>query len=58
MNDGPLRVIEREVKGWPGVTTGDTGRGEVWFRYARVELGYLRGSSDIGSLRNGMEMDL
>ena len=45
MNDGPLASIEREVKGWPGVTTGDTGRGGLQFNYGRVELGHLHGNS-------------
>jgi hypothetical protein len=33
------------VTSWPGVTTGDTGRGGLQFRYGRVELGHLHGSS-------------
>ena len=45
MNDEPLKTEEREVKGWPGVTTGDTGRGGLQFSYGRVELGHLHGSS-------------
>ena len=45
MNDKALKTIEREVKGWPGVTTGDTGRGGLQFSYGRVELGHLHGSS-------------
>jgi hypothetical protein len=45
MKDGPLTTIEREVKSWPGVTTGDTGRGGLQFSYGRVELGHLHGSS-------------
>jgi hypothetical protein len=45
MNDEPLTTIERELKGWPGVTTGDTGRGGLQFSYGRVELGHLHGSS-------------
>jgi hypothetical protein len=45
MNDEPLASIEREVLGWPGVTTGDTGRGGLQFSYGRVELGHLHGSS-------------
>jgi Family of unknown function (DUF5519) len=46
MNDELLlTAIEREVKGWPGVTTGDTGRGGLQFSYGRVELGHLHGSS-------------
>src|SRR3712207_3978150 len=40
-----LAEIEREVKSWPGVTTGDTGRGGLQFSYGRVELGHLHGSS-------------
>ncbi len=45
MNDEPLKTIEREVKSWPGVTTGDTGRGGLQFSYGRIELGHLHGSS-------------
>ena len=45
MNDEPLAEIEREVKSWPGVTTGDTGRGGLQFSYGRVELGHLHGSN-------------
>lgn len=45
MNDEPLASIEREVLGWPGVTTGDTGRGGLQFSYGRVELGHLHGNS-------------
>ena len=45
MNDELLTMIEREVKSWPGATTGDTGRGGLQFSYGRVELGYLHGSS-------------
>lgn len=45
MKDEPFATIEREVKGWPGVTTGDTGRGGVQFNYGRVQLGHLQGSN-------------
>jgi hypothetical protein len=45
MNDKAVKTIEREVKGWPGVTTGDTGRGGLQFNHGRVELGYLHDSS-------------
>jgi hypothetical protein len=45
MNDEPLTKIVGEVKGWPGVTTGDTGRGGLQFSYGKVELGHLHGSS-------------
>lgn len=45
MNDKPLTMIEREVKGWPGVTTGNTGRGGLQFSYGKVELGHLHDSS-------------
>ena len=45
MNDELLAEIEREVKSWPGVTTGDTGRGGLQFSYGRVELGHLHGSN-------------
>src|SRR5215204_7567680 len=45
MNHEPLRTIEREVASWPGVSTGDTGRGGLQLNYGRVELGHLHGSS-------------
>ena len=45
MNEEPLTMIERQVKSWPGVITGDTGRGGLQFSYGRVELGHLHGSS-------------
>ncbi len=45
MSDGPSTMIEREVKGWPGVTTGDTGRGGLQFNYGKVELGHLHGDA-------------
>lgn len=45
MKDEPFATIKREVKGWPGVTTGDTGRGGVQFNYGRVQLGHLQGSN-------------
>ena len=45
MDGEPSTLIEREVKSWPGVTTGDTGRGGLQFSYGRVELGHLHGSS-------------
>ena len=45
MDDKPTTMIEREVKSWPGVTTGDTGRGGLQLNYGRVELGHLHGSS-------------
>jgi hypothetical protein len=45
MTDERLALIEREVKSWPGVTTGETGRGGLRFSYGRVELGHLHGSS-------------
>lgn len=45
MEYGPLATIEREVAGWPGVTTGDTGRGGLQFNYGRVELGHVHGNS-------------
>jgi hypothetical protein len=45
MTDELLAEIEREVLSWPGVTTGDTGRGGLQFSFGRVELGHLHGSS-------------
>ena len=45
MNHEPLRTIEREVARWPGVSTGDTGRGGLRLSYGKVELGHLHGSS-------------
>ena len=45
MNHEPLRTVEREVTSWPGVSTGDTGRGGIQFNYGKVELGHLHGSS-------------
>ena len=45
MSDELLAEIEREVLRWPGVITGDTGRGGLQFSYGRVELGHLHGSS-------------
>ena len=45
MSNEQATLIEREVKGWPGVTTGDTGRGGLGFYYGKVELGHLHGSS-------------
>jgi hypothetical protein len=45
MTDEPLARVKRKVKSWPGVTTGDTGRGGLQFSYGRVELGHLHGSS-------------
>jgi hypothetical protein len=45
MENGTAKEIEREVAGWPGGTTGDTGRGGLQFSYGRVELGHLHGNS-------------
>ena len=45
ISEEPLARIEREVESWPGVTTGDTGRGGLQYSYGRVELGHLHGSS-------------
>ena len=44
MNDELPAEIEREVKSWPEVTSGDTGRGGLQFSYGRVELGHLHGA--------------
>ncbi len=45
MNDELITLIEQEVTSWPGVTTGDTGRGGLQFNYGKVELGHLHGGS-------------
>ncbi len=45
MSDDLATLIENEVASWPGVTTGDTGRGGLQFNFGRVELGHLHGSS-------------
>lgn len=45
MEDKARTRVEREVAGWPGVTTGDTGRGGSGFYLGKVELGHLHGSS-------------
>ena len=45
MNNEWISTIERQVTSWPGVTTGDTGRGGLQFNYGRIELGHLHGSS-------------
>jgi hypothetical protein len=44
MADDLMTLIRREVTQWPGVTTGETGRGGLQFLYGRVELGHLHGS--------------
>ncbi len=56
MKDEPLTTIEREVKRWPGISTGDTGRGGQQFSYGKVELGHLHGSGVIEPLRNGVDL--
>lgn len=45
MKNEARTTIEDEVMSWPGVTTGDTGRGGLQFSYGRVELGHLHGDS-------------
>ena len=45
MSDALSALIEREVMSWPGVTTGDTGRGGMGFYYGKVELGHLHGDT-------------
>jgi hypothetical protein len=45
MNEKPSAAISREVTSWPGVTTGDTGRGGLKFEYGRIELGHLHGEA-------------
>jgi len=39
MSEDLATTIENEVMNWPGVTTGDTGRGGLQFTHGRVELG-------------------
>jgi Family of unknown function (DUF5519) len=45
MDHEPPTQVEREVASWPGVSTGDTGRGGLQLSYGKVELGHLHGSS-------------
>lgn len=45
MSDELATLIEREVKGWPGVTIGGTSRGGLGLYYGKVELGHLHGNS-------------
>lgn len=46
MTERPSAVIEREVKNWPGVSIGETGRDVgPQFPYGKVELGHLHGDS-------------
>ena len=45
MSEDLATTIENEVMNWPGVTTGDTGRGGLQLNCGRVELGHLHGSS-------------
>jgi hypothetical protein len=45
MDHAPPTQVEREVASWPGVGTGDTGRGGLQLSYGKVELGRLHGSS-------------
>lgn len=40
---GASTTIEREVSGWPGVTTAPHRFGGVEFRLGRIELGHLHG---------------
>ena len=35
MDHEPLTQVEREVASWPGVSTGDTGRGGLQLSYGR-----------------------
>ena len=39
MDHEPLTQVEREVASWPGISTGDTGRGGLQLSYGKVELG-------------------
>lgn len=45
MSDELSVLIAHEVRSWPGVATGDTGRDGLRFSYGRVELGHLHGES-------------
>ena len=45
MDEGRAKTVEREVGSWPGVTVGDTGRGEMGFYYGGVELEHLHGDN-------------
>ncbi len=47
MSEVRVKRIEREVRSWPGVTTGDTGRGGTGFYYGKVELGHLHGDTAV-----------
>jgi hypothetical protein len=38
MDHVPPTQVEREVASWPGVSTGDTGRGGLKLSYGNVEL--------------------
>lgn len=43
MVPGAGQAIAREVTGWPGVTTSDTGRMGTAFHVGKIELGHLHG---------------
>lgn len=46
MSERPSATIEREVKSWPGVSVGETGRDVgAQFLYGKIELGHLHGDS-------------
>src|SRR5215210_1681962 len=41
MNDALLSLVEREVLGWPGTSSGPGRFGSVAFRYGRREIGHV-----------------
>ena len=41
MNDDLLSLVEREVLGWPGTSSGPGRFGSVAFRYGRREIGHV-----------------
>ena len=41
MNDDLLSLVERDVLGWPGTSSGPGRFGSVAFRYGRREIGHV-----------------
>ena len=41
----PSQQISDVVTSWPGVSTGQGSRGEMWFRVGRREIGHLHGDA-------------